>query len=180
MFDSQPTRTWPRLFQSIPYFELLFSFFFSNKTFTHSFAMIKKEPIAAARTAPTTVPHNASGFSMNKPLNANTSFSCPRSARRVPQPHREYSSEPVFEPAGRGTQGGFARSGVSFLLVIFLWTSKEKSPAVGQPPTSMRGRRPLDRNLPGFRCASSGLQNPWNRAQHARRHSKPGSPPSRG
>ena len=43
-----------------------------------------------------------------------------------------------------GHEGEVARSGVSFLLVTFLWTSKEKSPAVGQPPTSTRGRRPLD------------------------------------
>ena len=28
-------------------------------------------------------------------------FFKPRSARRVPQPHREYSSEPVFEPEAR-------------------------------------------------------------------------------
>jgi hypothetical protein len=47
-------------------------------------------------------------------------------------------------PFGRGTEEEVARSGVSFLLVTFLWTSKEKSPAVGQPPTSTRGHRPLD------------------------------------
>ncbi len=45
---------------------------------------------------------------------------------------------------GREAQEAVGGAGVSFLLVTFLWTSKEKSPAVGQPPTSMRGRRPLD------------------------------------
>jgi hypothetical protein len=102
-------------------------------------------------------------------------FSNPRSARRVPQPHREYSSEPVFEPEARilrpaswrapggarvrrsshgspvdfhaaervrrdsahsGYEGEVARSGACYLLVPFLCTSKEKEPAVGQPPTS--------------------------------------------
>jgi len=37
---------------------------------------------------------------------------------------------------GREAQEGVGGAGVSFLLVTFLWTSKEKSPAVGQPPTS--------------------------------------------
>jgi hypothetical protein len=41
----------------------------------------------------------------------------------------------------RGAQGttrcmGGEATGVSFLLVTFLWTSEEKSPAVGQPSTS--------------------------------------------
>jgi len=47
-------------------------------------------------------------------------------------------------PLGRGTQGVSARSRASFSLVTFSWTSTRKSPAVGQPPTSARGRRPLD------------------------------------
>ena len=79
-------------------------------------------------------------------------FSGPRSARRVPQPVRGSSSEPLFEssrvvcgrrvgerPVGRGTEGtgeAGTRSGACFLLVPFLCTSKEKEPAVGQPPTS--------------------------------------------
>src|SRR3990170_1098915 len=36
----------------------------------------------------------------------------------------------------RGCAGVVAPSGVSFLLVTLLWTSKEESPWVGQPPTS--------------------------------------------
>jgi hypothetical protein len=77
-------------------------------------------------------------------------FSHPRNRRRASQPARGYSSEPLFEssrvvrgrrvgerPCGREAQGDVGGSGVSFLLVTFLWTSKEKSPAVGQPPTSM-------------------------------------------
>jgi len=55
-------------------------------------------------------------------------------------PRRVVCARRVGErPVGRGTEGtgeAGARSGVSFLLVTFLWTSKEKSPAVGQPPTS--------------------------------------------
>jgi len=39
-------------------------------------------------------------------------------------------------PLGRGTEEVFARPGACFLLVSFLCTSKEKRPAVGQPPTS--------------------------------------------
>src|SRR3972149_3953185 len=46
-------------------------------------------------------------------------------------------------PQSRGCAGGFAPSGVSFLLVTFLWTSKEKSPWVrgGSIPHSYK-RRP--------------------------------------
>ena len=94
-----------------------------------------------------------------------------RSARRVPPPHREYSSEPVSSPrrvvcarrvgerpVGRGTEGAVARSGVSFFLVTFSWTSKKKPPAVGQPPTSKtRLKAARQWQLPGLRCASSGL-----------------------
>src|SRR4030067_1472069 len=41
-------------------------------------------------------------------------------------------------PKARGAQGWVAPSGAAFLLVTFLWPRKEKSPAVGQPPTSTR------------------------------------------
>src|SRR3989338_9438056 len=41
-------------------------------------------------------------------------------------------------PKARGAQGWVAPSGAAFLLVTFLWPHKEKSPAVGQPPTSTR------------------------------------------
>ena len=36
----------------------------------------------------------------------------------------------------REAQGDVGGSGASFFLVTFSWTSKKKSPAVGQPPTS--------------------------------------------
>jgi len=36
----------------------------------------------------------------------------------------------------REAQEAVGGSGVSFLSVAFLWISKEKLPAVGQPPTS--------------------------------------------
>ena len=63
-------------------------------------------------------------------------------------PRRVVCARRVGErPVGRGTQGVFARSGVSFSLVPFSWTSKRKEPAVGQPPTSTRGRRPLDKMI---------------------------------
>src|SRR3990170_6440465 len=41
-------------------------------------------------------------------------------------------------PKARGAQGWVAPSGAAFLLVTFLRPRKEKSPAVGQPPTSTR------------------------------------------
>jgi hypothetical protein len=54
------------------------------------------------------------------------------SPRRVVQ-HPASWGERRFRREAREAVGG---SGVSFLLVTFLWTSKEKLPAVGQPPTS--------------------------------------------
>ena len=41
----------------------------------------------------------------------------------------------------REAQEGIGGSGVSFSLLTFSWTSKRKSAAVGQPPTSMHRRR---------------------------------------
>ncbi len=71
-------------------------------------------------------------------------FFRPRSARRVPQPEREISSEPLFEssrvlcgrrvgerPLGRGTEGVFARSGATCFFGDFLCTSKESHPGSG-------------------------------------------------
>src|SRR3990170_1142641 len=40
--------------------------------------------------------------------------------------------------AEQDAQRKVAPSGAAFLLVTFLWPRKEKSPAVGQPPTSTR------------------------------------------
>ena len=67
----------------------------------------------------------------------------PRSARRVPQPHREYSSEPVFEPEARSVRpaswrapGGarnarsFRALRAAFSFVAFFWPNKRKPPRV--------------------------------------------------
>jgi hypothetical protein len=67
----------------------------------------------------------------------------PRSARRVPQPHREFLSEPVFEPEARILRPaswrapGGARNGgrfralrAAFSFVAFFWPNKRKPPRV--------------------------------------------------
>src|SRR3990172_6835901 len=75
----------------------------------------------------------------------------PPRARAGPPPGGGAEGGVVACRGGDGSRVGAARgpgtadarvvvapSGVSFLLVTFLWTSKEKSPAVGQSPTSTR------------------------------------------
>jgi hypothetical protein len=71
----------------------------------------------------------------------------PRSARRVPQPERGISSEPLFEssrvvggrrvgerPLGRGTEEGVARSGVCFFWLLFFAQAKKSNlPWVSHP-----------------------------------------------
>jgi len=108
-----------------------------------------------ARLAPTGIlknhPHNM------PPQNGTVGFSGPRSARRVPQPHREYSSEPVSEPEARilrpaswralggARNGGRGRAlrGVLSLVSFFARAKKETRPRCGEPHL-IRGRRPLD------------------------------------
>ncbi len=83
------------------------------------------------------------GFKKSKHSIQGRVFSNPRSARRVPQPEQESSSEPLSESSrvvggrrvgerllGRGTQGSRRALRGGFLLVTFLCPSKEKSPRV--------------------------------------------------
>ncbi len=120
-----------------------------------------------ARLAPTgilkTHPHNI------PPQNGTVGFSGPRSARRVPQPHREQLSEPVFEPAARKCMARRARAasratfsrpaswrapggarnvgssralrGVLSLVSFFARAKKETRPRCGEPHLIRRRRR---------------------------------------
>jgi hypothetical protein len=80
----------------------------------------------------------------------------PRSARRVPQPHRGLLSETVFEPeargsapgelverpVGRGTEGDVARSGVCFFWFLFFAQAKKRNlPWVSHPQVAFHHRR---------------------------------------
>ena len=74
----------------------------------------------------------------------------PRSARRVPQPHRELLSETVFEPearcsapgelverpVGRGTEGDVARSGGALLWVLSCRDKKVPRPRLREPDSN--------------------------------------------
>jgi hypothetical protein len=85
----------------------------------------------------------------------------PRSARRVPQPEREFSSEPLFEssrvvggrrvgerPLGRGTEGVFARSGVCFFWLLFFAQAKKSNlPWVSHPQVHTRAKPARQNNI---------------------------------
>ena len=89
--------------------------------------------------------------------------STPRSARQVPQPHREFSSETVFEPearfpapgelverpVGRGTEEALARSGVCFFWILFFARAKKSNLPWVSHPQVIRGRSPLDKSCAG-------------------------------
>jgi len=95
----------------------------------------------------------------------------PRSARRVPQPHREQLSETVFEPearfpapgelverpVGRGTEEAFARSGVCFFWLLFFAQAKKSNLPWVSHPQVIRGRSPLDQNITTRIPACAGM-----------------------
>jgi len=76
-------------------------------------------------------------------------FSDPRSARRVPQTHREHLSETVFEPEARFPALGEARNGwssralrgVLSLVPFFARAKKGTRPRCGEPQLAVHHRR---------------------------------------
>ena len=93
---------------------------------------------------------------------------CPparRGAGRMPARRARGKDATLHDLHGKGAKRrSSAPSGVCFLLVSFLCTSKEKKPAVGQPPTSRRRRRQHNENW----CWDGAIHN-WLLRSRAKR-----------